>query len=101
MLLMNTESSVMPEKVLVDRSRNVRLTDHVTEKVTEDGQTMYAYDEAVFALPEDRTETAEDILAAFDDWWAYGAQPDETPATLEDRINELEDLVFTLFGGEV
>ena len=45
-----------------------------------------------------RTVTAADIAAEFEDWWAYGSQPEEPLPTLEERVAMLED--FIISGGE-
>lgn len=100
MLLTNSESSVRPSRVALDRrdgKTTVRLTGDVREVEREDG-TVYVYDEVFFTLGSDREDTLEDIEAAFDGWWEYGSQPDEPAPTLEDRVEMLEEL---LFGGEM
>lgn len=99
MLYANTESTVRPEKVRVEKLGSgeavVRLTDHVVEEVRED-QTVFAYDEVIFTLESGRTETEEDILNDFDGWWAYGAQPEEPLPTIDERL-ELVEMI--LMGG--
>jgi len=99
MLLTNTESTVSPSAVLVERfpdgTANVRLADNVREEERE-GQTSYVYDEAVFTLGANREETAEDIRADFDSWWKYGIQPEEPMPTIEERLELVE---MMLIGG--
>lgn len=107
MLYLGTQSTVEPEKVIVeilpDGECIVRLADHV--KVVEDEgfdgepSSHYEYDEVVFNLPDDRTDTAEEIEEEFDAWWLYG-QDDEEESTLEQRLSDLEDIVFGLIVGE-
>lgn len=96
-----TESSVRPAPVVAyqrpDGITSVRMANDIREE-DRDGQTIYVYDEAVFDLGADRTETAADIEAAFDGWWLYGTQPDEAPMTLEERIEIIEEI---LTGGEI
>lgn len=99
MLLTNTESSMRPSAVLLERlpdgAANVRLAGNVAEE-DRDGQTIYVYDEAVFTLEADRGETAEDIQADFESWWAYGIQPEEPMPTIEERLELVE---MMLMGG--
>ena len=101
MLLKDTKSNVRPSAVLVDEnedgSKTVRIAGEVRED-TVDGQTEYTYDEVLFTLEAGRTETAEDIEADKDDWWAYGSQPEDAPMTLEERVAAIED--FIISGGE-
>jgi hypothetical protein len=82
---------------LPDGTRVVRLADHVQIVPDEwmDGEpsTHYEYDEVVFEMPEDRTDTVEDVTEDFDDWWVFGQEEYEEP-TLEERLAELEDIVF-------
>lgn len=99
MLLRNTESSVRPTAVLLDRledgTANVRMAVNIREE-DRDGQAIYVFDEAVFTLGNDRTETAEDIASEFDAWWVYGTQEDEAAPTLEERVELIE---MMLMGG--
>lgn len=96
----NVQASQMPSRVLLERlpdgSALVRLTDHVTETQDEEGQRAFTYDEVTFALTSDRTETLADIENSFDEWWAFGTMPDEPPATLEERISNLEDMLLVM-----
>ena len=99
MLLTNTESTVRPAAVVMERfpdgTTNIRLADNIREEERE-GQTFYVYDEAVFALGADREETVEDIQANFDSWWEYGIQPEEPMPTIEERLELVE---MMLMGG--
>ena len=98
MYLQNTESNLRPPVVVLneleDGTKSVRLADNIREVETEDGATMYVYDEAVFTLEADRTETADDILEDFADWWEYGIQPEEPLPTLEERVEMIEELLM-------
>lgn len=80
---------------LPDGSANVRLADNITTVTDEEG-TRFQYDEATFRLDSDRVETVEDIERDFTDWWEYGVQPEEAPATLEQRVSDLEDVILAL-----
>lgn len=99
MLLRNTQGNERPSAVLLDRDEEgkalVRLAANIREEV-EEGQTMYRYDEVVFELGSDRTETAEDIAEQFEDWWTYGENADEEEAepTLEERVALIEELLL-------
>ena len=97
---MNVQANARPERVLLERlpdgSALVRLTDHVTETQDEEGQRAFAYDEVAFTLTSDRTETMADIEGNFDEWWAFGTMPDEPPATLEERVSNLEDMLLVM-----
>ena len=74
------------------------MTDNVMPFETEDGQTMYRFDEVVFDLPDDRSgETAASITEDFDAWWEFGSE-DEEPVTLESRIAALEDMFLATLG---
>lgn len=101
MLWNNTESTVKPNAVnlgvMPDGTRFVRLADNIREEIREDNdekQTIYVYDEVSFELGVDRTETAEDIEAEFEAWWAFGAEPAEEAPTLEERVAMLEDFII-------
>lgn len=98
MYLQNTESNLRPPVVVLneleDGTKSVRLADNIREVETEDGATMYVYDEAVFTLEADRTETADDILEDFATWWEYGIQPEEPLPTLEERVEMIEELLM-------
>lgn len=98
MYLQNTESNLRPPVVVLneleDGTKSVRLADNIREVETEEGATMYVYDEAVFTLEADRTETADDILEDFAAWWEYGIQPEEPLPTLEERVEMIEELLM-------
>lgn len=97
MLYLNTESNVRPSAVLLERHEDggadVRLADNIREE-DRDGQTMYVYDEVVFALEPDRTETETDIQQDFGMWWEYGSQPEEPMPTIEERLELVEMLLM-------
>lgn len=97
MLLKNTKSTTMPSAVLLkareDGKKDVRMADNIREEEREDGPVI-VYDEVVFVLSEDRTETAEDIEANFEAWWDYGSQPEEPTPTIEDRVRAIEDYLI-------
>lgn len=80
---------------LPDGTANVRLAADIKEEDRE-GQKIYVYDEAVFTLEADRTETAEEIQSNFDAWWTYGIQPEEPMPTIEERLELVE---MMLMGG--
>lgn len=94
------QANQAPSHVLAERLPDgpvmVRLTDNVTEGVDSEGYPVYTYDEVAFVLDADRSETAADIEDAFEDWWDYGKLPDEPPATLEERVSDLEAVVLAL-----
>ena len=101
MLLTNTESNVRPSAVLLDEKEDggkiVRMANNIREE-ERDGQTIFVYDEALFELGEDRTETIEDIEADFNEWWEFGILPEEPLPTLEERVAAIEDI---LIGGDL
>jgi len=100
MLLQNTKSTLEPSPVLMDETEEgkvVRLADNIRQE-EEDGQTVYTYDEVLFTMDPDRTETAEDIAEDFDAWWEFGSQPEEPEPTLEDRVSAIEEF---LIGGDL
>ena len=102
MLLKDTRSNAQPSAVLVDDwqdgTKSVRMAGNIREEAGEDG-TVFVYDEVTFELEAGRTETATDIAAEFEDWWAYGSQPEEPEMTLEERVAAIED--FIISGGEI
>ena len=102
MLLKDTRSNAQPSAVLVDDwqdgTKSVRMAGNIREETGEDG-TVFVYDEVTFELEAGRTETAADIAAEFEDWWAYGSQPVEPLPTLEERVAAIED--FIISGGEI
>ena len=104
MLLINTESTVKPSAVLLERlgdgSANVRLADNIREEERE-GEKVIVYDEVVFTLEADRKETATDIEAEFAAWWAYGSAPEEAEPTTEERLEIVESVLMDLIGGAV
>lgn len=100
---MDVQANQRPSRVLLERlpdgSANIRLADDIREE-TEDGQTMYRYNEVTFYLPFDRSETQTDIERDFGAWWRYGSAPEEPAPTLEERVDELEALMIAMLGGE-
>lgn len=102
MLYINTESTIRPNAVLLERlgdgSANVRLADNIREKERE-GEKVIVYDEVVFTLTADRKETAADIEAEFAAWWAYGSAPEEAEPTTEERLEIVESVLMDLIGG--
>ena len=101
MIYRNAEAGQTPAQVALEKLPDrtiVRMTDNVTPFETEDGQTMYRFDEVVFDLPEDRSgETVASITADFAAWWEFGSE-DEEPVTLESRIAALEDMFLATLG---
>ena len=101
MLYENASSTERPNAVTVESLPDrtiVRLIDNIEEStVTEDdiSYTKYTFDEVVFDLPDDRTETIESITEDFNNWWLYGSVEHEEP-TLETRVQNLEELLFGL-----
>lgn len=95
----NVQSGERPSQVLLERlpdgSANVRLADNIVEMTVEE-QTVFQYDEVTFNLPADREETIKSIKKNFTDWWDFGIQPEEPPATLEQRVSDLEDVILAL-----
>lgn len=102
MLLKDTRSNAQPSAVLVDDwqdgTKSVRMAGNIREEAGEDG-TVFVYDEVTFELEAGRTETAADIEADFDEWWAFGSQPVEPLPTLEERVAAIEDYIVS--GGEI
>lgn len=106
MLYLGTQSTVEPARVIVeempDGERVVRLADNI--RVVEDGaqegetSTHFEYDEVVFTMPEDREDTEAEIEEEFEAWWLFGIE-DEDEDTLEQRVADLEDIVFSLIIG--
>lgn len=94
-------SIAQPERVTVehlpDGGRRIVLAAGAEEFENEDG-SGWCYSQADFLLPADRTETREDIAAAFNEWWQYAVAYDPTtPApSLEERVNDLESAVLAL-----
>lgn len=96
MLLKDTESNVQPYAVQVEEHegrKTVRLADNIRQEQREDC-SVYVYDEVVFELPADRTDTDEEIREDFDAWWAYGSQDEEAPMTLEERVEMIEEILM-------
>ena len=83
---------------LPDGSANIRLADNIVA-LTVDEQEVYQYDEVTFRLGAERTESVKQIEKNFADWWAYGSEPDEPPATLEERVSNLEDMIMVMLEG--
>ncbi len=86
-----------------DGRKCVRLADNVQEEVREDEhgeQTVFVYDEVLFELDADRTETAQDIEDHFSEWWIFGSEPEETLPTVEERLDAIEELMMEILGGE-
>ena len=86
-----------------DGRKVVRLADNIEKIVKEDEhgeQTVYQYDEVLFELDADRTETEVDILENFADWWTYGSEPEEALPTIEERLSLVEDVLMEILGGE-
>ena len=96
-----TRASAAPDFVIVenfsDGHQVVRLADHIHEETTEEG-TSFVYDEVVFEMPSDRHATAESIAEAFEGWWEYGRQEQET-ITLEQRVSDLEEIILGMMEG--
>lgn len=80
---------------LPDGAAAVRMANNIMED-DRDGQNIYVYDEVVFHLDADRTETEADIQADFATWWEYGSQPEEPMPTIEERLELVE---MMLMGG--
>lgn len=100
MLLIGTKASTVPAKVSIEKletKRRVILSDHI-EQVEDPEDTGFVYDEVVFFMPDDRSDTLAEIEANFDAWWEYGKEDFKEP-TLEERISDLETLVLTITEG--
>lgn len=97
MIYLDVHASAAPEEAEIRQTAQgetiVYLRCDITEDQSEEGG--YVYDEAVFTLPRDRSDTLEQIVAAADDWWLYASQPDAAPG-IRERIANLEDAVLTL-----
>ena len=107
MYFTGTEGTVRPDSVSMcvwpDGRKCVRLSDNIQEIFREDdqgGQIIYVYDEVLFELDADRTETVQDIEENFEDWWIYGSEPEEAPPTVEERLDAIEELMMEMLGGE-
>lgn len=101
MIIHNVTSSAQPASVtreaLPEGGVLVRLADNISAITDEDGAEAWAYDEAVFRLPEGRDDTTAQIQADFAAWWAYASEEDRTP-TLEQRVADIEDALLALLG---
>lgn len=103
MLHSNVMAAEKPETVqietLPDGKRRVILSRNFEEKRDEDGASWVG-DQADFCLEPDREETAEDIAAAFDDWWEYAAaySQDDAAPTVEQRLESVEDALLAMMG---
>lgn len=100
MLLRDSRSDALPVNVTIDRRDDkvrVRLTDNVRSETVDD-QNVFVFDEVVFDMPADRTDTDEEIHEDFAAWWAYGSQDEEAPLTLEERVEMIEEI---LMGGDL
>lgn len=97
MLQKDIRSTVKPSAILIEEygeEKHVYLHDNIRTEKDEDGQEMYVYDGVSFELEPGRTETEKDIKKNFDQWWAYGAQPNTAEPTLEERVAALEDYLL-------
>ena len=98
MFITGTRAASTPERIAVenyaDGHQAVRLTDNIREEATDEG-TIYVYDEVYFDVPSDRHVTEEGVADAFDGWWEYGKQEQET-ITLEQRVSDLEEIILSM-----
>lgn len=83
--------------------RIIYLRRNVVETQDDDGKG-YSYDEAVFTMPPDRTDTLEQIRMAEDDWWLYAGSESNRAPDIRERVDSLEEAVLVLseiiMGGE-
>ena len=101
MLLVNTKSASRPPRVdieTLESKRRVILADHIEQVEDPEEGTGFVYDEVVFFMPDDRSDTLAEIEANFADWWEYGKEDFKEP-TLEERVSDLEALFLALTEG--
>lgn len=96
MIIEKVSATTHPQPVTVEHLpgglRRVVLSKDVREAETEEG-VIVEYSEAVFELPEGRSDDPEDIEAVFAAWWDYAAE-DHIPPTLEEKVDLLFDVMF-------
>lgn len=101
MLLVDTKSASQPPRVTLEYPEGktrVCLADNIKRVEDSEDGVGFVYDEVVFFMPEDRTDTLAEIEANFAAWWEYG-QVDIKEPTLEDRVSDLEALILILTEG--
>ena len=82
----------LPEGQRVLLSSNVH-------QIEDEGSVGYEYDEVIFLMPSDRTETIQSIEENFEAWWEFGQQEVESEPSLEQRVSDLEDIIIGLMEG--
>ena len=103
MLHSNVMAAEKPEYVVVeqlpDGTKRVVLSKNASAAENEDGKS-WVFDQADFCLEPDREEPAEDIAAAFDDWWEYAAaySQDDAAPTVEQRLESVEAALLAMMG---
>ena len=97
-MLHDTRSGSIPPRVILEvlpEGQRVLLSSNV-HKVEEEDNISYEYDEVIFLMPPDRTETIQTIETNFDSWWKFGQQEAEDEISLEQRVSDLEDIIISL-----
>ena len=98
MLLHDTRSGSIPPRVILEElpeGQRVLLSSNV-HQVEDEDSISYEYDEVIFLMPSDRTETIQTIETNFDSWWKFGQQEAEDEISLEQRVSDLEDIIISL-----
>ena len=103
MLHSNVMAAEKPEYVVVeqlpDGAQRVVLSKNASAVENDDGES-WVFDQADFCLEPDRTETAEEIAAAFDEWWEYASaySQDDAAPTVEQRLESVEAALLAMMG---
>ena len=101
MLLVDTKSASQPPRVALEHPEGktrVCLADNIKQVEDPEEGVGFVYDEVIFFMPDDRSDTLAEIETNFAAWWEYG-QTELTDPTLEDRVSDLETLLLMLMEG--
>jgi hypothetical protein len=98
MLLVDTKSASQPPRVTLEYPEGktrVCLADNIKRVEEPEEGVGFVYDEVVFFMPDDRSDTLAEIEANFAAWWEYGQEDIKEPS-LEDRVSDLESLILAM-----